>query len=213
MKKQLLCFDLDQTLVDANKAHTHSFLKAFKKHGIKPVSEKKLKSKFGRVTDQFMPELYPKMSKDLIKKVSEDKRKFFREDSYKYVKPIPGIKLALKRLRKKYEIAVTSNCSHKTILKSLEKTNLRKYVDKIVGSDDVKHPKPCPDEILKAEHLLHLNAEYMIGDTIYDIIAGKKSRTKTIAVLTGNHKMEKLKKHKPDLIIRSVADLPKILLK
>ncbi|MFH1839891.1 MAG: HAD family hydrolase [Nanoarchaeota archaeon] len=211
MKKSLLCFDLDQTLVDANKAHIHSFFKAFKKHNVKPVSKKRLKSKFGRVTNQFMPELYPKMSKDLVKKISEDKRKFFREDSYRYVKPLPGVKQALRKLRKKYEIAVTSNCSHKTILKSLEKTDLKKYVDKIVGSDDVKHPKPCPDEILKAEHLLHLNAEYMIGDTTYDMIAGKKSKTKTIAVLTGNHKREKLKKYKPDFVIKSVADLPKIL--
>ena len=213
MKKSLLCFDLDQTLIEAHKAHVISYFKAFKKYGIKPVSEKKLSSKFGRVTSQFLPELYPNMSKSLVKKISEDKGKFFREDSYKYVKAFPGIKSALKQLRTKYKIAVTSNCSHKTILKSLKKTGLKKYVDKVVGSDDVKRPKPCPDEILKAEHLSHLNAEYMIGDTTYDIIAGKKSKTKTISVLTGNHKREKLKKYKPDLIVKSVADLPKLLLK
>jgi len=211
MKKLLLCFDLDQTLVDANKAHVKSFLKAFKINNIKPVSEKRLKAKFGRITNQFLPELYPNLSKRIIKKVSEDKKRIFQEEAYKYVKPLPGIKLTLKKLRKKYEIAVTSNCSHKTILKSLNKTDLRKYVDIIVGTDDVKHPKPCPDEILKAEHLLHLNGEYIIGDTIYDILAGKRSKTKTIAVLTGNHKREKLKKYKPDFIIKSVADLPKIL--
>ena len=213
MKKKLICFDLDQTLIDANKAHVHSFFKAFKLSKLKPVSEKKLISKFGRVANEFIPELYPELNKKEIEKIIDDKRKFFRENSYKYVKPLPGIKIALRKLKKEYEIAVTSNCSHKTILKSLNKTDLRKYVDKIVGTDDVKHPKPCPDEILKAEHLLHLDAEYIVGDTIYDILAGKRAKTKTIAVLTGNHKKEKLKKHKPNFIIRSVADLPRTLLK
>ena len=58
MKKQLLCFDLDQTLVNANKAHIKSYLQAFKKYNVKTVSEKKLMAKFGRVTSQFLPELY-----------------------------------------------------------------------------------------------------------------------------------------------------------
>ena len=213
MRKKLICFDLDGTLIHANKAHASAYFKAFKLNNLKPVSRKKLIYQFGIVESSFLPRLYPNLTQKEINKIKEDKRRFFYKEDKKYLKPIPKIKNALKKLRKEYEIAVTSNCSHKTILIALKQTGLRKYVYQIIGNDDVKYPKPCPDEIFKAEHLLHLHAEYIVGDTIYDIIAGKKSKTKTIAVLTGNHSKNKLKKYKPDLIVRSAVDLPGILLK
>ncbi len=50
----------------------------------------------------------------------------------------------------------------------------------------------------------------MIGDTIYDIIAGKKAKVKTIAVLTGNHSRKKLQKVNPNLIINGVANLTRL---
>ena len=51
----------------------------------------------------------------------------------------------------------------------------------------------------------------MIGDSIFDIQAGKAAKFKTVAVLTGNDSKAKLKKEKPNYILKSIKDLPKII--
>ena len=84
--------------------------------------------------------------------------------------------------------------------------------DILVGSDDVAHQKPMPDEIFKAEKLAHEKASFMVGDTIYDIRAGKKANVKTVAVLTGIHNLSLLWQEKPTMVVKSVKDLPSILL-
>ena len=55
-----------------------------------------------------------------------------------------------------------------------------------------------------------LNVAY-IGDTIYDIIAAKKTRVRAVAVLTGVTSRARLKKYKPYAILKSVALFPSFL--
>ena len=83
-----------------------------------------------------------------------------------------------------------------------------KLFNLIIGDDDVKHAKPAPDEILKAEKLMHVKGACIIGDTIFDIKAGKIAKATTIAVLTGIHKKEKLKKYNPDYLLKDISKIP-----
>ena len=45
-----------------------------------------------------------------------------------------------------------------------------------------------------------------------DIKAGKAAGTKTIGVLTGFDDFESLKREKPDAIIKSITELPDVIL-
>jgi phosphoglycolate phosphatase-like HAD superfamily hydrolase len=72
-------------------------------------------------------------------------------------------------------------------------------------------PKPAPDEIIKAEKLLKQKADYMVGDTVYDIIAARKAKVKSIGVTSGLQDYNKLKTENPHKILKSVKDLPKFL--
>ncbi|MBS3150179.1 HAD hydrolase-like protein, partial [Candidatus Woesearchaeota archaeon] len=74
-----------------------------------------------------------------------------------------------------------------------------------------KRSKPYPDEILKAEKLLKVRAEYMIGDSIYDVIAAHKAKVKAIAVLTGLYSKEQLEKEKPFKIIKNLRGLLRVI--
>ena len=74
-------------------------------------------------------------------------------------------------------------------------------------------PKPAPDQIIKTEKKLKIKASFMIGDTIYDIIAARKAKVKAIAVTSGLQSKEKLKKEKPYAILKSIKYLPKYLKK
>jgi len=51
----------------------------------------------------------------------------------------------------------------------------------------------------------------MIGDSIYDMLAGKRANVKTIGVLTGHYPRMLLKKQGADYIIKSVNKLPQLL--
>ncbi|MDP3728730.1 MAG: HAD-IA family hydrolase [bacterium] len=211
---QLLCFDLDNTLVRSSKAHIQAFKKAFKKNKLKIKTDKKLLEFFSLESSQLIKKLYPALKEKQREKVVMDHDAFLIKDTIKYTKAIPGAKETLNKLKKDYEIAILSNCKHKEILAILKATKINKnHFDKIIGNDDVKHPKPAPDEIIKAKQLLKLNDGYMIGDSIYDIRAGKKAKVKTIAVCTGNHTKAQLQKEKPYAILKSIKNLEKFLKK
>ena len=210
--KKLLCLDMDNTIIYGNKAHIVAYNKAFKKNGLKPVKSKIIKKFFGVIHTKVVKNIYPKLTKKEVIKIAEDHDNFLIKETKKYAKPFKGVKLTLKKLKKRYKLALISNCTRKEILASLKATKIDKNLfDILIGSDQVKHPKPSSDEIMKAERLLHVNADYMVGDTVYDIRAGKRAKVKTIAVLTGNHSKKKLAKEKPFLILKSVNDLPKFI--
>ena len=214
MKKELICFDMDNTLLKSNPVHIKAFQKAFKHNGLPKITNKKLISKFGLPGEILVKELYPMLTKKEVKKVVKDHDDFVVKKTYKYAKPINGAKKTLKELKKHYKIAILTNCKHKEIIPILKGAGInRKLFNFVIGNDDVKHGKPFPDELFKAEKLAHEKASYMIGDSIYDIKAARKAKVNGIAVLTGDHSRALLQKQKPKAILRSIKQLPKYLTK
>ena len=211
---QLLCFDLDNTLVYSTKVHLLAFQKAFEKNKLQKKSKEQILRYFSLESAQMIKKLYPHLKKKEILKVTKDHDTYVLKQTAKYIKVIPGAKKTLKKLKKNYEIAILSNCKHKEILSILKHAKIERSIfDKIIGNDEVKHPKPAPDEIIKAKQLLKLNDGYMIGDSIYDIRAGKKAKVKTIAVCTGSHTKTELQKEKPSAILKSIKELENFLKK
>lgn len=209
---QLLCFDLDNTLVRSTKVHVEAFKKAFQKNNLPKKTKKEIIRYFSMESSQLVKKLYPKLSKEKIQQIVQDHDTFLIKETGKYVKRIPGAKEILIAVKKSYKIALISNCKKKEILSILKYANIHKNLfDSIISNDMVKHPKPAPDEIIKAKQLLKMKQGYMIGDSIYDIRAGKKAKLKTIAVLTGDHTRKQLEKEKPWKIIKSVKELLDIL--
>lgn len=211
--KTLICFDLDNTITNSDKVHVDSFNYALEQMGYKKKKPKQIYTLLGRPKFEVAELLLNNSSKR--KKIElltiHDKR--LAEKSYKYAKQISGAKSSLKELKKKYKLALVSNCAHENIDFILKGARLDiKLFDAIIGNDNVKRSKPYPDEIFAAEKLAKHKAEYIVGDSIYDIIAGKRAGIKTIAVLTGHYSRENLKKHNPSLIVKSIKELPKILL-
>lgn len=204
----LICFDLDNTLINADKAHYVAFNRAFKKNNLKKIKKEKIVKLFGMEKKKIIKTLFPSISNKKLKKVMDDHRGFFLSDTKKYLKNIRGVKKALKKLKKRYKLGIVSNSSHITILSSLRVTKFDiKLFDVIIGRDDVEHGKPSAEEIFKAQKLSHVKAKYIVGDSIYDIIAGKKAKIKTIGVLTGHYSERLLIKYKADIIIKSVSEI------
>ncbi len=211
---ELICFDMDHTLIRTNKVHLKAFYMAFKKHSLPKVKTRKVKLLFGMVGEELVRTLFPNLSKRKVDKVLTDHNHFVIEKTSKYVHVIRGVKGMLKKLKKDYKLALLSNASHEEIIALLKhgKINLELF-DVILGSHDIKNPKPHPEIINKAKKITKCEVGWMVGDSIWDMQAGKRAKMKTVAVLTGNQGRDMLIKEKPDYILKSVAKLPKVLKK
>jgi len=211
----LLCFDMDNTLVKSNKIHIKAFNKSFLKVDLKKVSAKRLIQHFGKDKSLVVKGVYPKITKEKLKQVLYYHNKFVIGETAKYVKVIRGTRKALQELKKmKFKLALLSNCSHAQIEAILKKAKIdKKLFSILIGANEVKHSKPSPDEIVKAKKKLKAKSCFMIGDSTYDIVAGKKAKVKTISVLTGDHSEKVLMQKRPDYIIKSVAILPQLMKK
>src|SRR3989344_1319227 len=210
--RKLICFDMDNTIVYSDKAHVVAYNEALEKLGYRKKSEFFLRKLFGMPHLTLSKVILPKADKKTIQKFLKVKHNIFMNKSYKLLKPIPNVGKTLNKLRKNYDLALLSNCSKSTILKTLRRVKLNKNLFKLViGSGDVKNSKPKPDEILKAQKLYKHKPLFMVGDSVYDILAGKKAGVKTIAVLTGNHSKSRLKRYSPNFILKSINELPKLI--
>lgn len=208
----LICFDLDNTLVDSDELHIFAFQNAFKNFKLPKVSGRMIKELLGLTGEVLVKTLFPHLSNEKAKGVVKEHNKYSMKHAKKFIKPLSGVKKTLKELKKGHELGVVSNCAHKEILAILNAAKIStKLFEVIVGDDEVRCGKPCPDEILKAEKLTHHNADYMVGDSPYDIMAGKKAKCKTVAVLTGDYSRKRLKEEKPDYIIKNLKKLPEVL--
>ncbi len=209
---EMLCFDLDNTLVHSNNVHLVAFKKVFQKHRLPVPSDEKILSYFSLEASVMVKKLFPKISPILLRKLVKEHNDLVVNETVKLVEPIPGTVDALQILKKRYNIAIISNLTHRELYATLDAAGIRRELyDVLIGNDEVERPKPAPDEVLLAERLVGIKRGYMIGDSVYDIRAGRKAGLKTIAVLTGNHSRQELERERPNFVVGSVQELPKFL--
>ena len=210
----LICFDLDNTLVLSDKSHSLAYNMALIEFGFKKLKLSYILNLLGRPKEQVAYLLTKNSNRNFLNKFLKKHDYYLLKETKKYTKKIKNVDKTLKLLKKQYKLAVVSNCNHKNIKILLKAAKLNPRIfDVIIGYDDVKHSKPYPDEIIRAQHLVHHKADFMVGDTIYDVLAGKRAKVKTIAVLTGNNSKSKLLRYNPDYLIKDVNELPKLLKK
>jgi len=211
-KKLAICLDLDGTLVVSEVAHVKAFQEAFTKNGYPSKSEKEITAMFGIPAKQIVNKFFPKANPRDITKIINDKTHFFLTDTYRYIKRIPGVIEALNELKGKFKLAIITNSTMEETKFILEKLNIpQDFFDDIVTVEQVRNPKPYADEIKKVEKDLNTKVLYVVGDTIFDIQAGKAAGCKTIGVLSGHHSNGELYAVQPTHIIESVAELPDLV--
>lgn len=212
MKQNIICFDMDGTLINSFPAHTKAFNKAFEANGLSKQPEKNLMKLFGIKAEIIIKKIFPNISDRKLKACIDDFHKFLEEETYVNTKPIDGAMDALKKLKKDWKLALVSGTFKSEIQLLLREGGIdQRIFDVVIGGNEVKHEKPSPDLIKKAESILNANVEWVVGDTVWDIKAGKAAKVKTVAVLTGKTPLEELVKSDPTMIIQSVYMLPEAL--
>jgi len=184
---QLILFDLDGTLVDSAADIANAFNYAIGLHGVPPVSRPEIEAMLGEGMVLIMKKF------DEWKELGVDPatiRKHFREYYLEHIAvysaPYPGVEDTLQRL-KDFKKAVVSNKLEVFTMKTLKLLRLLHYFDLVVGGDSGPEKKPSPQAILSVLSKLGVPADetLMVGDTAYDIEAGRGAGVKTVAATYG----------------------------
>ena len=109
-----------------------------------------------------------------------------------------GIRLALVTSKTRFELNPT-----------LERVPLQRYTSVIVTADLTTRPKPFPDPVYLALQTLQIGAEsaLFVGDSPYDLQAGRAAGVQTGAAAWGPHSEEVLRSEKPDFLFRNYREL------
>ncbi len=205
----IVCFDLDGTLVDTEKWIVDAILITLKKHKLK-ITKKTIYSHWGEVLHSSLKKVFPKLKKSEIKEIIEDFEKE-RKRTRDKIKPFKNTKRILRQLSKKYTLCLLSNNPHNVIDNILNISKIDKNLfSAIIGNDEVRRPKPFPDEIYKAEKKFGKKVKFMIGDSRQDIITSKRAKVKSIIILTTPKNYWKNLKD-ADYRVKDIAEIPSLL--
>jgi HAD superfamily hydrolase (TIGR01509 family) len=189
-------FDIDGTLVDSNDAHAHAWVEAFAAAGV-AVDYAHVRRSIGMGGDKLMPAVSG-MSEDSPPgtRVAKHRGEIFKEKYLPALRPFPGARDLVKRVKDLGIAAVAASSAQEDELKALLKVaGAHDLLDAATSSDDADESKPDPDIIQAALKRAKCRAAeaVMIGDTPYDIEAARKAGVATIAFRCGGWSDEHLR--------------------
>lgn len=194
-------FDIDGTLLDSTPAHLNAWKRALKEAEISR-DDSEILSLFGKPTKVIAEILLNQASVDPAKSqaIAQNKTKYFVE-SIPSIPLFPAVQEILSLLHQNgYKITFASANYNFIIEKMMTVFGWYSISEGFIGVDDVKHSKPDPEMLHLAMKKMKTAPEesVIIGDSEYDILAGKAANVMTVAVCT---------KHPPDVFLDLQADI------
>lgn len=201
MKNKLVIFDLDGVLINSLSNMKFALLNTQKKMNIK-LNFNVYKKYLGLPFENIMKKMKIKIEVDKIKKNYE----YFSKKKIDTLKIDKDILYQLKKLQKKYYLAIFTSKSRERTLKILKK---HKFFNFIVTADDIKKGKPNPEGLIKILSKLKVKKKntIFVGDSLYDYQASKLAKIKYLHALWGFEK--NIKKKNNITKIRRFSDISK----
>jgi len=128
---------------------------------------------------------------------------------------IEGVREMLVNLRDHYLLSIISARGKKSTYKFLFQYELLPYFSAVATGQTCVHTKPYPDPLEWAAVQMGVPPAscLMVGDTVVDILTGKKAGAQTVGVLCGFGVKNELELAGADLILENTSDLVGHLLK
>lgn len=128
------------------------------------------------------------------------------------VRPFPGADAVLGTLRGQgVPIAVVTSKRNVVAKRTLEVCKLWSSVDLLVSADHVQRGKPDPEPVLHALAALELSGDaqdvLFVGDSPFDLRAGRSAGTRTAGVSWGAFARPLLEAERPDYFLERLEDV------
>jgi HAD superfamily hydrolase (TIGR01509 family) len=190
-------FDLDGTLVDSVYNHVRAWHLALREEGIELSIwriHRKIGMSGGLFTNQLLRELGRPIDEAAIQRLRARHAEHYVAIAHEVV-PLPGaVELldALKDLDLPWAIATSGRME--TAAANLRSLGLVPDGITVVTRDQVNYAKPDPDLFVEAARRLETKTQgsYVIGDSIWDMIAAARCGALGIGLLSGGYGREEL---------------------
>jgi HAD superfamily hydrolase (TIGR01509 family) len=192
-------FDLDGTLVDSVYNHVRAWHLALREEGIELSVwriHRKIGMSGGLFTHQLLRELGRPIDDVTIKRLRARHAELFVSLAGEVV-PLPG---AVELLEKLSELdlpwAIATSGRMETAKENLRSLGVELKSAVVVTRDQVKYAKPDPDLFVEAAERLGAAAQgsYVIGDSIWDMIAAARCGALGIGLLSGGYGRDELER-------------------
>lgn len=228
MKYEVLLFDADETLLDFKKTEEYALLNALIDFGLEDNKEKYIEKykiinkkiweefELGLITsDKLRIERFVRLFKELNS--NYDPKAFANSyiyhmgnESYTF----PEAESVIEELSRKYKLAIVTNGIKEVQINRLNKSNIGKYFDEVITSEEVKAAKPDQKiftHALKRMGVKNKEKVLMIGDSLTaDIKGGINSGIETCWY--NPHRAKNILGIEPDYEIYTLLALKDLLL-
>ncbi|SHF67321.1 pyrophosphatase PpaX [Desulfofundulus australicus DSM 11792] len=203
---EVVLFDLDGTLADSLPLIMHTYRRVFGEMGI-PWDDGNILGWIGRpIVDIARYFAGEERAEDFIKRYQH----YYHLDHDRYTRLFPGTLEMLRNLRAMgLKLGIVTSKGKTGAWRTVNFTGLDQYIDVMVTAHDVDRHKPLPDPILKAMEVLQTRPDrtVYVGDSYFDIQAGRSAGVKTLGVTWGVASRAELERYRPDGLLDSWADL------
>jgi len=192
-------FDLDGTLVDSVYNHVRAWHLALREEGIELSVwriHRKIGMSGGLFTHQLLRELGMELNPRAIQRLRKRHAEHFLAMSDEVV-PLPGA-IDLLRTLKELDLlwAIATSGRMVTASANLDKLEVDQKIAVVVTRDEVNYAKPDPDLFVEAARRLGASTQgsYVIGDSIWDMIAAARCGALGIGLLSGGYGRDELER-------------------
>ena len=211
MRYPTVLFDLDGTLVDSGAIILASFKHAARTVLARDVEEEQIAALVGGSNlHEQMRVLSPAHVDELVRVYREHNRPLHDE-----LEAFEGVEELVKTLSKQgRKLGIVTAKGRPTVDLAFAVLSLERYFDAVVTADMTDCHKPDPAPVLKALELLESEPAdaAFVGDSPYDIAAGKAAGVFTVAVSWGKiHPEERLLEAGADVLVHSPKELLDVL--
>ena len=211
MRYPTVLFDLDGTLIDSGAMILASFRHATRTVLNREIPDEELAAVVGGPTIvEQMRALDAAQADELVRVYREHNAPLHAR-----LEAFDGIEEVLRTLRREgRRLGVVTAKRRATVELAFDVLPLERYFDVVVTADSTERSKPDPEPVLRALEQLEARPEEaaFVGDSPFDVAAGKAAGVFTIAVAWGKiHAEERLVEAGADVVAASPEELLDVL--
>jgi len=210
---QTVIFDLDGTLVDSLNGIGLAMKKTLAEYGYS-IEIENILPRIGAPMLQVVEELTNEKS-EKVKIIYDRYLTLYRKEYLHKITPLNGANTLIDSLYKNnISLAIVTNKTERDAQSVVQSLNWVKQFKIIVGRDTKELPKPHPAGTIYALNKCNSDPQksVFIGDTEYDMAAGKNAGIRSLIGLLGSRNADQLKNAGATQVASSLVEVEKILL-
>lgn len=207
LQARAVLFDWDGTLLDSCAADTRAYISVFHTLGINwGIRE------FNR---HYSPDWHNVYRAARLPRTKWPEADRLWSLAYEKESPVlmPGARNVVQRLSRDFTLAIVSSGNRRRVRRQLRAFGLADYFSACVCSEDAPKRKPHPAPLELALKRLRMEPQncVFVGDTAEDTEMSRRAGVRSVAVMGRFPTASRLRAARPEVILRSIRDLPRRL--